>query len=599
MNTKVKLNKVHITDVTLRDAHQSLIATRMHTDDMLPACSMLDDVGFWSLEVWGGATFDTCLRYLKEDPWERLKSLKAALPNTKLQMLLRGQNLLGYRHYPDDIIEAFITLAAKNGVDIFRVFDALNDIRNLKTAIKAIKKQNKHAQGAIAYTLSPMHSTTQYINLANELVKLGCDSIAIKDMAGLLTPNVAVDLMRALQPLSVPIHFHSHSTSGLASICLYKAIETGCRYIDTAISAFAEGVSHPCTESMVAALQNTPFETELNLDLLLKIGEYFRNIRLKYASYESPVTKIDPRILLYQIPGGMISNLYQQLKEQQAINKYEAVLKEIPRVRKDLGYPPLVTPISQIVGAQALSNVLTGNRYSTITNEVKMYIQGLYGSPPGKINVKLQQQILKNQSVIYTSPAGLLSPELPTLKKLYGNLIDSDEDLITIAMFPEIGKQFLEERKANFKFFKSTNINTRNNSVKNEKTFHISLHGVSYEVKVQSSPTLQENKQIYNITINNTSEEVIIEHSEPLSATLSSNTKQKIHQITAKMPCTIISILVRKNSKVKLGDILMLVESMKMQTEIKSPLTGTIKNILVSVGDLVKSNQLLIEIESQ
>jgi pyruvate carboxylase subunit B len=416
-DTDNNMSKIHITDVILRDAHQSLIATRMRTEDMLPVCERLDRVGYWSLEVWGGATFDACLRFLKEDPWVRLRELRHALPNTRLQMLLRGQNLLGYRHYSDDVVRAFVARSAENGIDVFRIFDALNDVRNLETSINAVRKAGKHAQGTICYTTSPAHGVEQFVTMARQLTDMGCDSIAVKDMAGLLTPLVTAELFDALtSAISLPIHLHMHATAGVAEMCQLKAIENGCRHIDTAISAFAGGASHPPTESMVAALRNTPWDTGLDLKALQEIGFYFREVRKKYHQFESDRTGLDTRVQVYQVPGGMISNLDTQLREQGSLNRIEEVLQEIPRVREDLGYPPLVTPTSQIVGAQAVLNVLTGERYKTFSNEVKLYLQGRYGRAPGKVNSTVRQQAICNEYVIDVRPSDLLGNEMYKLR---------------------------------------------------------------------------------------------------------------------------------------------------------------------------------------
>src|SRR3569623_182104 len=377
--------RVHITETVLRDAHQSLIATRLRTDDMLPICAKLDQVGYWSLEMWGGATFDSCLRFLKEDPWERLRKLRAALPNSRLQMLLRGQNLLGYRHYSDDVVRA------------------------LRTSIEAVKSAGKHAQGTICYTTSPVHGVPQFVAMARELEAMDCDSLAIKDMAGLLTPYVTAELVSALkQAVKLPIHLHSHATAGLASMCQLKAIENGCAYVDTALSPFSGGTSHPPTESMVAALKGTEYDSGLDLPLLQEIGMYFYEVRKKYRRYESEFTGIDTRVQVNHIPGGMISNLANQLREQGARERMNEVLEEVPRVREDLGYPPLVTPTSQIVGTQAVLNVITGSRYKSITNEVKFYLQGRYGRPPGPVNHIVRQQAIGNEDVIDVRPADLL-----------------------------------------------------------------------------------------------------------------------------------------------------------------------------------------------
>jgi len=420
------MSQVFITETVLRDAHQCLLATRMRTEDMLPICDKLDKVGYWALEMWGGATFDACLRFLKEDPWSRLRELRTALPNTQLSMLLRGQNLVGYRHYADDVVERFIQLSAKNGIDVFRVFDALNDIRNLEKSIETIKRVKKHAQGAICYTTSPVHDIPQYLKLAKDMCDLGCDSIAIKDMAGLLVPSVAVELVTELQQtVNVPIHLHTHSTAGVASLCLYESIKAGCVHIDTAISSLSEGASHTCTESMVIALENTPYATKLDLGILNDIAEHFYHIRKKYHQFESAATGIDPRVHLYQVPGGMISNLTNQLKEQNALDKLADVHAEIPKVRAELGFPPLVTPTSQVVGTQAVLNVLTGERYKTITNEVKRYCQEKYGKPPAKIDETVLKKAIGQAEVIKVRPADLLRDELSDRKQEIADLAES------------------------------------------------------------------------------------------------------------------------------------------------------------------------------
>jgi len=383
--------KIQVTELVLRDGHQCHIATRMRTDDMLPICSKLDAIGFWSLEAWGGATFDACVRYLKEDPWVRLQKLRKALPNTRIQMLLRGQNLLGYRHYSDDVVQAFVQKSADNGVDVFRIFDALNDTRNLKVSIEAVKKAGKHAEGTISYTTSPVHDVAHFVGIAKELEEMGSDTIAIKDMASLLTPQATAELVKALlENVNLPIHIHSHATSGLASMNLLRALENGAVMIDTCNSAFSEGASHPTTESMIAALQGTEFDTGLDIAAVQEVGAYFREVRKKYWQFESAYSGVDTRVLVNQVPGGMISNLSNQLKEQGALDKMDAVLAEIPLVRKDLGYIPLVTPTSQIVGTQAVLNVMTGQRYKSITNEVKNYFLGQYGKAPSEVNEEIK-----------------------------------------------------------------------------------------------------------------------------------------------------------------------------------------------------------------
>lgn len=588
----------YITDVTLRDAHQCLIATRMRTEDMLPACKKMDQVGFWAMEVWGGATFDACLRFLKEDPWLRLRQLRKALPNTRLSMLLRGQNLLGYRHYADDVVQAFINLAANNGVDVFRVFDALNDVRNLRMAIDCVKENKKHAQGAISYTTSPVHTLESFVNLGKALADLGCDSIAIKDMAGLLTPAATVALYTALSDATqLPIHLHSHATSGLASICHYQAVLAGCAHVDTAISSFSGGASHPATESMVAALAGSEFETGLDLNLLLEIGDYFQNVRKKYKQFESEARDIDPRVQLYQVPGGMISNLYSQLKEQQALDKINAVHEEIPRVRHDLGYPPLVTPTSQIVGTQAVMNVLTGVRYKTITNEVKLYCQGKYGAAPGKISPTLRKKAIGHTEIIDVRPADLIPHELNQLRKDIGELAESEEDVLSYAMFPEIAKQFLEQRKSNTLLPEPLIVSGTASSPTNQLSeFDLALHGENYHVKIAGYGERERGKQACFLWVDGVPEEVIIslEDTEEQQAPVVGKRVSGPGDITVAMPGTIVSVNVGVGEKVTTGQVLLVLEAMKMETEIQAPFEGTVADIFCKKGDKVTPAQVLI-----
>ncbi|TPW17542.1 MAG: oxaloacetate decarboxylase subunit alpha [Halothiobacillaceae bacterium] len=508
------MSKIQITETVLRDAHQSLIATRLRTEDMLPICPKLDKVGFWSLEVWGGATFDACLRFLKEDPWERLRKLKAALPSTPLQMLLRGQNLLGYRHYSDDVVRAFVKQSAANGIDVFRIFDALNDMRNLRVAIEAVKTAGKHAQGAIAYTTSPVHDIAKFVALAQELEALGCDSLAIKDMAGLLNPHATVELFTALkQNTTLPLQLHSHATSGLANICQYKAVELGCARIDTAISTFSGGTSHPATESMVAALRGTPYDSGLDLTLLQEIGCYFYEVRKKYQRFESEFTGVDTRVQVNQIPGGMISNLAHQLREQGALARMNEVLEEIPRVRKDLGYPPLVTPTSQIVGTQAVLNVLTGERYKNITNEVKYYLQGRYGCAPGQINTLIRQQAIGDAEVIDCRPADLLHSEMANLRDEIGALAQSEEDLLSYAMFPEVGRTFLEERATGTLVPEPLEAVTAGGEYcgPSPVEFNITMHGETYHIKVTGTGHKTTNLRPFYVSVDGVPEEIMVE----------------------------------------------------------------------------------------
>lgn len=440
---------VKLTDTTFRDGHQSLFATRMRTEDMIPIAEAMDEMGFFSLEVWGGATFDSAMRFLNENPWDRPRTLKKYIKNTPLQMLLRGQNLVGYRHYPDDIVEKFVLKAKEAGIDIFRIFDALNDIRNMETAIRAVKKAGGHAQGAVVYTISPIHTLESYVEMAKKLEEMGVDSICIKDMAGLMSPTVAYKLITMLKKeISVPIDLHTHSTAGWAPVTYMKAVEAGVDIIDTAMSPFGFGTSQPATESMVAAFQGTEYDTGIDLKKLEKIAKYFRKVEKKLRKYTRMEMRIaDTRVLLYQIPGGMLSNLYNQLKEMNAEDKIEDVLAEVPRVREEVGYPPLVTPLSQIVGTQAVMNVIGGERWKIVTKEMRNYIKGLYGRPPGKIKEEIVKKVLGEEKPITARPADLLKPEFEKLKKEIGDLADSDEDVLSYALFPDVAKKFLMRRK--------------------------------------------------------------------------------------------------------------------------------------------------------
>ncbi|KTD75561.1 sodium-extruding oxaloacetate decarboxylase subunit alpha [Legionella waltersii] len=591
--------KTNLTDVTLRDAHQCLLATRLRTEDMVPICHKMDAVGFWAMEVWGGATFDACLRFLKEDPWGRLRQLRQALPNTQLSMLLRGQNLLGYRHYADDVVKEFIQLAVKNGVDVFRIFDALNDVRNIKVAIETVKAYKKHAQGTICYTTSPVHTMDNFLDLGLKLAELGCDSIAIKDMAGLLTPEVTVELYsRLASKTKLPIHLHSHSTSGLASICHYEAILAGCQHVDTAISSFSGGASHPPSEPLVAALAGTKYDTELNLSLLLEIDDYFKKVRKKYDQYESEAKEIDPRVQHYQVPGGMISNLYSQLKEQNALDKLDEVHKEIPIVRKDLGYPPLVTPTSQVVGSQAVINVLTGERYKTITNEVKLYCQGRYGAPPGKISSSLRKKAIGHTEVIDVRPADLLPNELSQLKKEIGTLALSEEDVLVYAMFPEVGRQFLEQRKQNQLIPEPLLTQEHSQSSHASSEFDISLHGEMYHVKVTGFGASEHNQQSCYLWVDGVPEEVVV-HWADVEKNADFVVSHKIGpgDITVAIPGSIVAIHVAVGESVKKGQVVLVLEAMKMETEILAPVDGVVHAILCSKGDKVTPEQVLIKLE--
>jgi len=446
------MKPVKITDTTFRDAHQSLMATRMRTESMLPIAEKIDQVGFYSLEVWGGATFDVCIRYLSEDPWERLRQLKKHIKKTPLQMLLRGQNLVGYRNYPDDVVKKFVEKAAENGIDIFRVFDALNDTRNLETAIKTVKKVGKHAQGTVCYTISPVHTIKYYLGIAQNLAQLNCDSICIKDMAGMLSPKEAYHLVSALKKeIGLPVQLHCHYTSGMALMTYMRACDAGVDTLDTAFSPLGGGTSQPPVETLVAALRDTPYDPGLDMELLVEIAQYFNELRQKYYD---PIHLIDPiaerldtSILVHQIPGGMFSNLIAQLKEQNALDRLRDVLEEVPKVRRELGYPPLVTPTSQIVGTQAVFNVLSGKRYSMVPKEVKDYVKGLYGRPPAPIDKEVKKTIIGDEEVITRRPADMLKPELGKIPKEAKQFIENDEDALTYALFPQTALEFFKKRK--------------------------------------------------------------------------------------------------------------------------------------------------------
>ncbi|MFA5172332.1 MAG: sodium-extruding oxaloacetate decarboxylase subunit alpha [Sulfuriferula sp.] len=615
------MTKVFITDLVLRDGHQSLIATRMRTEHMLPICAKLDNIGFWSLEAWGGATFDACVRFLKEDPWERLAKLRKALPNTPIQMLLRGQNLLGYRHYADDVVRAFVQKSADNGVDVFRIFDAMNDLRNMRVSIEAVKKSGKMAEGAISYTTSPVHDIPHFVELAKGLADFGCDTIAIKDMAGLLTPSAAFELVTAIRAATgLPVHTHSHATSGLASMTQLKAIEAGSTIIDTCISAFAEGASHPTTESMVAALAGTQYDTGIKLDDLEEIAAYFREIRKIYWQYESNFTGVDPRVLISQVPGGMISNLSNQLKEQGALDRMDEVLAEIPRVREDLGYPPLVTPTSQIVGSQAVINVLTGGRYKTITNEVKLYMQGRYGKAPGTINETVRGMAIADQEVITCRPADLIADEMDKLRSEIEDVAKSEEDTLTYAMFPDLGRTFLQERNAHTLTpetllpieAKSAGDCTRYAA----DEFRVTLHGETYHIRLTGTGHGSQTERPYYVSVDGITEEVFVEalNEVEISANGSSTGKAKSTQkasstgrprpthaghVTTAMPGNIVDVLVSTGQKVLAGEAVLVIEAMKMENEIQASISGTVINLFVVKGDAVTPDQVLLEIQPE
>lgn len=583
---------VAITDVVLRDAHQSLFATRLRLDDMLPAAAMLDEIGYWSLESWGGATFDSCIRFLGEDPWDRLRELKQAMPKTPQQMLLRGQNLLGYRHYADDVVERFVERAVANGINVFRVFDAMNDPRNMRCALQAVKKQGGHAQGTLSYTTSPVHNEQTWIDLAEQLLETGVDSIAIKDMSGILTPTAAYNLVRKLkQQFDVELHLHCHATTGMAEMTILKAIEAGIDRVDTAISSMSGTYGHAATEALVAALQGTPYDTGLDLTKLEKIAAYFRDIRKKYHAFEGQLKGIDSRILIAQVPGGMLTNLEGQLKQQNATDKLDEVLAEIPRVRKDLGFIPLVTPTSQIVGTQAVINVLMGERYKSIAKETAGILKGEYGATPAPVNLELQQRVLEGEQPITCRPADNIPPEMEMLAdsvvkqaiekdiKLAANVID---DVLTVALFPQIAWKFLANRGESSAFepipelksaIETTAITKPKVSTSAEPAVYtIEVEGRRYVARVSEGGYVDH---VHEVTANTPSVPV---------KTIAPAITQSVN---APLSGAIWKVVVKVGQVVKEGDILVILEAMKMETEVRAAHAGTVDAILVKEGDAV------------
>jgi oxaloacetate decarboxylase alpha subunit len=588
MNTSS--NPLKITEVALRDAHQSLLATRMKTEDMLPIAEKLDAVGFFSLEMWGGATFDTCIRFLNEDPWERSRQLKKKMPKTPLQMLLRGQNCVGYRHYADDIVERFVKKSADVGIDIFRIFDALNDLRNIEVAVKTAKKCGGTVEGCISYTVSPLHNIELYLKMAKDLVNIGSDILCIKDMAGLLTPQITTPLIRELKKtIKIPIHLHTHSTTGLAGMNIQCAIDEGLDMVDTAISTLSMGTSHYPTECVVASLQGSPRDTGLDMHLLQEIAEYFKEVRKHYARFESNFVGVDINILESQIPGGMISNMENQLKEQNALDKMDEVLKEVPRVRKDLGYPPLVTPTSQIVGSQATLNVLTGERYKIITKETRECVLGKYGKLPGKVDPELLEKIAKDQKVIDCRPADLLVPEWDTVVEEAGDDAKTDEDRLTYAMFPKVALNFFKTRG---------------------KPLPESAQPAPAPVAQQTAPAPAPEAQpaaaaggsaVYSVTVNGKPYTVQIGTGAgapaPIAALASApapSSNRSNKAVTSPLPGSVFALKCKVGDQVNEGDTVMILESMKMETEVNTPHSGTVNSILVQEGANVQTGDELI-----
>ncbi|MCX9025292.1 MAG: sodium-extruding oxaloacetate decarboxylase subunit alpha [Candidatus Methanoperedens sp.] len=567
---------VKLTDTTLRDAHQSLIATRMRTRHMLPIAEKMDDAGFFSLEVWGGATFDSSIRYLNEDPWDRLRALKKVITKTPLQMLLRGQNLVGYRHYSDDIVVKFVEHAAESGIDIFRIFDAVNDIRNMEVSIKTAKRVGAHVQGTVCYTISPVHPIPLFVKMAKELEEMGCDSLCIKDMAGLISPQNAFDLVSALkEEISIPIDLHSHCTSGMAPMSYMFACEAGVDILDTAFSPFAWGTSQPPTETTVAALRGTPYDTGLDLLLLTEIKKYFEELKEKYRGILDPISeRIDTNVLKYQIPGGMLSNLVSQLKEQNALDKYEAVLAEMPRVREELGYPPLVTPTSQIVGTQAVLNVLMGERYKVVPKEVKDYVKGLYGRTPAPISREIITKILGDEKPITCRPADLLPPELDRVTKEAQALgiVKKPEDILTYALYPAIAPKFLrgEAKEETLEAPKPNN----GKSAPLPTEFKVEVDGDLFNVKIISAGGGMSVRP----------------------AEAAEKPKFVDGAVTASMQGMVLKIKVKKGDSVKKGDVVMVLEAMKMENNIHAPHGGAVKDILVKEGNTVSAGDVLFVI---
>jgi len=597
MSSKVNTKPVGITELVLRDGHQSLFATRMRIDDMLPIADKLDKIGYWSMESWGGATFDSCIRYLGEDPWDRIREIKKVMPNTPQQMLLRGQNLLGYRHYGDDVVRKFIDRCAENGVGVFRIFDAMNDMRNLETAIDQTRKVEQHAQGTISYTVSPVHTTELWIEMAKKIEDMGADSLCIKDMAGLLQPYVAFDLVTKLKAaIDIPIQLHAHATTGLSTATILKSIEAGIDRVDTAIGSMSMTYGHSATNSVVSILDHGPRKTGLDLEKLEEIDAYFRPVRAKYAKFEGSLKGVDSRILLSQVPGGMLTNMESQLREQNAIDKMDEVLLEIPRVREDLGFIPLVTPTSQIVGTQAVLNILTGERYKTITKESMGILKGEYGASPAPVNAELQTKVLGGAKAITCRPADNIDPELDILEAQFDEVVaekgiqlaaDKIDDLLTYALFPQVGIQFLENRN-NPDFFEPAPQapSAASAPAKEDGVYTISFKGNSYVVQVSAGGDITS---MQSASAQSAS-------SAPVAGAPSAAPIGDAEDVNAPLSGTIWKVLVSPNQQINEGDTLIILEAMKMETEIKAARSGTVANVSVKEGDSVTVGQALLSL---
>lgn len=593
-----------ITDVVLRDAHQSLFATRLRLDDMLPIAAELDQIGFWSLETWGGATFDACIRYLGEDPWVRLRELKKAMPNTPMQMLLRGQNLLGYRHYADDVVYKFVERAHANGMDVFRIFDAMNDVRNFQAAVGAAVDVGAHAQGTISYTTSPVHTMDTWTDLAKQLEDLGCHSLCIKDMSGLLKPYEAYELVsRIKSTCDIPLSLHCHATTGLSTATAVKAVEAGLDVLDTAISSMSQTYGHTPTETVVAMLEGTERETHLDLNKLESIAAYFRTVRKKYAQFEGQLKGVDSRILIAQVPGGMLTNMESQLKEQGAADKMDEVLDEIPRVREDLGYIPLVTPTSQIVGSQSVINVLTGERYKSITKETAALLKGEYGKAPAPVNAKLQARVLDGEQAITCRPADKLAPEMENLTQALTDKASTEgvslaeetiDDVLTYALFPQVGWKFLQNR-GNPDAFEpvptgdsappATPAASPASQVEVE-TYSVRVNGQVYQVDVGPDGALGAIQTANDVDNAPTAPRAPVSqpastHAEPVTAPLAGN---------------IFKVMVTAGEHVQEGDVLIILEAMKMETEVRAAHAGTVQDVQVKEGDAVTVGMPLLHL---
>ena len=589
-----------ITEVVLRDAHQSLFATRMRLDDMLPIAAKLDEMGFWSLETWGGATFDSCIRYLGEDPWERMRELKKVMPKTPQQMLFRGQNILGYRHYADDVVARFVERAAHNGVDVFRVFDAMNDMRNIEVALKAVKQVGKHAQGTISYTLSPVHTVDTWVEQGKRIEDMGADSVVIKDMAGLLTPYTGFDLVSRLKAAcAIPVHLHCHATTGLSTATILKCVEAGVDNVDTAISSMSMTYGHSPTETVAAILDGTDRDTGLDIVRLAEIAAYFREVRKKYASFEGSLRGVDARILVAQVPGGMLTNMESQLKEQGAADKMDEVLAEIPRVREDLGFSPLVTPTSQIVGTQAVINVLTGERYKSISKETAGVLKGEYGATPAPVNAVLQTRVLEGETAITCRPADLLEPELDTLTDELRTLAQEKsialttgegeiDDVLTYALFPQIGLRFLENRG-------------------DASAFEPAPSAVPAATPAPAAPataasgepgvyTVRVNGQSYVVEVSEGGEVSGISAAPAAAPAAPGPAAGPAHKLEAPLAGNIFHVNVVAGDEVAVGDVIVVLEAMKMETEVRSQRAGTVAEVMVKVGDKVVVGDPLISV---